>query len=145
MNYFTIAELIYSKEYWRRIWNKTTPEVEQNLAALVAAVLDPLREKYGKPITVNSGYRCPDLNRAVGGVRDSQHMKGEAADISAGSKAENKKLMKLIVSLGLPFDQLIDEKDFAWVHISYKRVGDNRGQILRYKNGVYKGIKAEEI
>lgn len=145
MKYFTISELIYSHDYWKRIWNKTTPEVEQNLTALVAVILDPLREKYGKPITVSSGYRCPELNRAVGGVSNSQHMKGEAADITTGSKSENKKLMKLIVEMNLPFCQLIDEKDFAWVHISYKRVGDNRGQILRYRNGIYKGIKPEEI
>lgn len=145
MKHFTISELIYSRDHWKRIWNRTTPEVEQNLTALVATILDPLRERYGKPINVNSGYRCQALNKAVGGVRNSQHLTGEAADIDTGSKTENRKLMKMIVDMNLPFCQLIDEKDFAWVHVSYRRIGDNKGQILRFKNGVYKSIKREEI
>lgn len=145
MKYFTIAELIYSSSYWKVLWNKTTPEIEQNLTALVAAVLDPLRERYGKPINVNSGFRCKELNRLVKGAVNSQHMRGEAADIDTGSKTENRKLMKMIVDMNLPFCQLIDEKDFAWVHVSYRRIGDNKGQILRFKNGVYKSIKREEI
>ena len=56
--------------------------VPENVKALVENVLDPLREKYGKPIKVNSGYRCPKHNLAVGGATQSQHMKGEAADIA---------------------------------------------------------------
>lgn len=145
MKHFTISELIYSRDHWKRIWNRTTPEVEQNLTALVATILDPLRERYGKPINVNSGYRCQALNKAVGGVRNSQHLTGEAADIDTGSKTENRKLAKMIVDMRLPFDQLIDEADYAWVHVSYKCNGDNRGQILRMKNGKYKTIKAEEL
>ena len=101
--------------------------------------------RYGKPINVNSGYRCQALNKAVGGVSNSQHLTGEAADIDTGSKTENRKLAKMIVDMRLPFDQLIDEADYAWVHVSYKCKGDNRGQILRMKNGKYKTIKAEEL
>ena len=93
-------------------------------------MLDPLREWYGKPVTVNSGYRCPQLNRMVGGAASSQHLKGEAADITAGSKEENRKLFDYIKS-HLPFDQLIDEKNYSWVHVSYKRDGNNRKQILK--------------
>lgn len=145
MKYFTIAELIYSRDYWKVLWNKTTPEIEQNLTALVAAVLDPLRERYGKPINVNSGFRCKELNRLVKGAVNSQHMSGEAADIDTGSKTENKKLAKLIVQMGLPFDQLIDEANYAWVHVSYKCRGVNRGQILRMRNGKYTSIKPEEL
>lgn len=145
MKYFTIAELIYSSSYWKVLWNKTTPEIEQNLTALVAAVLDPLRERYGKPINVNSGFRCKELNRLVKGAVNSQHMSGEAADIDTGSKTENKKLAKLIVQMGLPFDQLIDEANYAWVHVSYKCRGVNRGQILRMRNGKYTSIKPEEL
>lgn len=145
MKYFTIAELIYSSSYWKVLWNKTTPEIEQNLTALVAAVLDPLRERYGKPINVNSGFRCKELNRLVKGAVNSQHMRGEAADIDTGSKTENKKLAKLIVQMGLPFDQLIDEANYAWVHVSYKCRGVNRGQILRMRNGKYTSIKPEEL
>lgn len=145
MKYFTISELIYSSSYWKVLWNKTTPEIEQNLTALVAAVLDPLRERYGKPINVNSGFRCKELNRLVNGAVNSQHMSGEAADIDTGSKTENKKLAKLIVQMGLPFDQLIDEANYAWVHVSYKCRGVNRGQILRMRNGKYTSIKPEEL
>ena len=93
-------------------------------------MLDPLREWYGKPIAVNSGYRCPQLNRLVGGAASSQHLKGEAADITAGSREENRKLFEYIRE-NLPFDQLIDEKNFSWVHVSYKRDGNNRKQTLK--------------
>lgn len=145
MKYFTISELIYSRSYWKVLWNKTTPEIEQNLTALVAAVLDPLREKYGKPIIVNSGFRCKQLNTLIKGAVNSQHMKGEAADIDTGSKTENKKLAKLIIKMGLPFDQLIDEQNYSWLHVSYKRVGANRGQILRMCDGKYQIIRPEQL
>ena len=145
MRFFTISELIYSSTYWKRIWNKTTPEVEQNLTALVDNVLDPLRLFYGKPISINSGYRCPELNRAVGGVSTSQHLRGEAADISTGNKLENRRLAKMIVEMKLPFDQLIDEAGYAWVHISYKKDGGNRGQILRMRGGKYTIIKSTDL
>lgn len=145
MTYFTIAELIYSRDYWKKIWNKTTPEVEQNLHALVDNILDPLRLFYGKPIAVTSGYRCAELNKKVGGVWNSQHLTGEAADINTGSKLENQHLARMIVQLKLPFDQLIDENNYAWVHVSYKQTGENRGQILRLKNKVYTTIKPEQL
>lgn len=82
-------------------------------------VLDPLREAYGKPIIVTSGYRCPELNKVLKGSRTSQHMKGQAADITVGTKEGNKKLFELAQELNLPYCQLIDEKKFTWVHISY--------------------------
>lgn len=109
--------------------NTPTPEASVALSNLVTYVLDPLREMYGKPITINSGYRCPKLNAAVGGAKNSQHMRGEAADITAGSKEENKKLFELIRD-NLPFDQLIDESNYSWVHVSYVSSSKNRKQIL---------------
>lgn len=146
MKYFTISELIHSDAaVQRRIWNGANGEQEQNLTALVDNILDPLRLFYGKPIFVNSGFRNPETNRAVGGVANSQHLRGEAADISTGSRLENQHLARLIVQLKLPYDQVIDEKDYAWVHVSFKRNGDNRGQILRMRNGKYQIIKAEEL
>lgn len=146
MEYFTISELIKSDTAIRkRIWNGASREVENNLIALVGAVLDPLRKRYGKRINITSGYRNPAVNKAVGGASTSQHLRGEAADIDTGSKAENRKLAQLILSSGLPFDQLIDEKDYAWVHVSYKRTGTNRRQILRYRDGVYKNISDSEL
>ena len=131
MKYFTMQELTSSATA-RRKGIDNTPDVQAkaNLTALVANVLDPLRELYGKPIVVTSGYRCPKLNRAVGGAARSQHTTGNAADIRcvSDSRAENKKLFNLIRE-NLPYDQLIDEYGYDWVHVSFAD-GKNRRQIL---------------
>ena len=92
---------------------------------------DPLRSWYGKPIKVNSFFRSDLLNRAVKGALTSQHKKGEAIDLDAGSKEENKKLFEWIKA-NLVFDQVINEYDFSWVHVSYSKV-KNRKQILVIK------------
>ena len=141
MKYFTIEELTYSQTAVKKgIRNETTPEVEQNLIALVCVVLDPAREKWGTAIHVSSGYRCPELNKAVGGVPTSQHLKGEAADITAGSRRENAELGRLIVKSGC-FDQVIFEQsnrectECDWIHVSWKRVGTNRRNVLRLVKG----------
>lgn len=122
MKYFTINELTKSTTaIKRRIDNKPSKEIERSLTSLVEKVLDPLREAYGKPIIVTSGYRCPRLNAIVGSTPSSQHVKGEAADIKSvqDTPEENKKLFDLIVKLKLPFDQLINEHNYDWVHVSY--------------------------
>ena len=122
MKYFTMDELTKSATAKRKgIDNTPNEAVRANLEALVDNILDPLREAYGKPIIVTSGYRCEKLNKAVGGASTSQHVKGEAADIRSVSDkpADNKKLFDLIVSLGLPFDQEINEFNYDWVHVSY--------------------------
>jgi hypothetical protein len=120
MKYFTIAELCRSNTADKfLIDNKCTKEQAANMMALVNNVLDPLREAYGKPIRVNSGFRCEKLNKKVGGSKTSDHLHGMAADITAGNPQENKRLFYLIQELGLPFKQLIDEKGFSWVHVSY--------------------------
>lgn len=119
MKYFTIKELVKSSTAEAKgIDNTPTLEVERNLTALVDNVLDGVREIYGKPIKVNSGYRCPELNKAVGGSATSDHVKGFAADITAGSKEENERLFN-IIKHNFHFSQLIDEKNFSWVHVSY--------------------------
>ena len=130
MKYFTIQELSHSDTAVARgIDNCPTAEAIHNLTKLVENVLDPLREKYGKPIRVSSGYRSAILNRSVNGATSSQHRLGEAADITVGSKEENRKLFE-IIRLELPFDQLRDERDFSWVHVSF-REGRNRKQVLK--------------
>lgn len=130
MKYFTMKELTKSSTADARgIDNTPTTEAAVKLTTLVTHVLDPLREMYGKPITVNSGYRGPVLNSCIGGAKTSQHMRGEAADITAGSKEENKKLFELIRD-NLPFDQLLNESDYSWVHVSYVSPEKNRKQIL---------------
>ena len=96
MKYFTIKELCKSSTaVQKKIDNTPNSEIVNNLEKLVEYILDPLREKYGKPIIVNSGYRSQALNKAVNGSKTSQHMKGLAADITAGSPAKNKILFNL--------------------------------------------------
>lgn len=120
MKYFTIKELCKSSTATQLgIDNTPNSEIVNNLKQLVEHILDPLRERYGKPIYVNSGYRCPALNKAVGGSKTSSHQYGLAADITAGSPKENKILFELIQELDLPFQQLIDEKNFQWIHVSF--------------------------
>lgn len=129
MKHFTIKELSHSDTALAKgIDNFPTAEAISNLTKLVDNVLDPLREKYGKPIRVSSGYRSAILNRSVNGATSSQHRLGEAADITTGSKDENRRLFAIIKN-ELLFDQLIDEKNFSWVHVSF-REGRNRKQVL---------------
>lgn len=133
MKYFTITELCASDTARRNgIYNEPTAAVADNLVRLVENILDPLREAYGKPIKVNSGYRSKSLNKAVRGVKNSQHLEGKAADIvgTPNNPAENGKLFNLAKSLDLPFDQLIDESGLTWVHLSYDR-NRQRKQVIK--------------
>lgn len=134
MKFFSIEELCASDTAERKkIDNTPNADARLRMQRLIEQLLDPIRAAWGAPITVNSGYRSPALNRAVGGVATSQHVKGEAADITVGSSAENKRLFDKIVELQkagrIAFDQLIDESCYRWIHISY-RAGANRNQTL---------------
>ncbi len=134
MKYFTLEELCASDTARRRgIDNRPSAAVCTRLTQLIEQLLDPVRTAWGGPITVNSGYRSPALNHAVGGASTSQHLKGEAADISVGSPAENKRLFAKIVELQktgrIAFDQLIDESGYRWIHLSYRPTA-NRSQVL---------------
>ena len=135
---FTYEELCRSDVAERRGINNRprTKEEEkrviENLKALCMEVLQPLRDFLGKPVVISSGYRCPELNKAVGGVKNSQHMKGEAADIHVENTEHLLKIMHFIMD-ETDFDQLIWERNRAgtqWVHVSYKRVGANRHQVV---------------
>ena len=131
MKHFTISELLKSDTAIKnKLWNGAPKEAEENLRALVDEVLDPLREAYGKPIRVNSGYRCPKLNTLVGGTPNSQHMRGEAADIQpvVGNEADLPELARILISNG-KFDQLIIYPTF--IHVSYRKLGWNRKQVLQ--------------
>ena len=135
MIYFTLEELIKSSTARRKgISNLPTGEQKENLIALVDNVLDPLRKLWGQPIIVTSGFRCTKLNRLVGGVAKSQHTKGQAADIRTveNTTMANKRLFDVAMRSGLPFDQLIDEYGYNWIHISYNAKG-NRKQVLHLK------------
>lgn len=132
MKYFSIRELTKS-QVARQAHIDNTPNSEQtkNLTNLVEYILDPLREAYGKPIIVTSGFRSEELNRKIKGSKTSQHCSGQAADIKTveDTPEENKKLYDLVLSLDLPFDQLINEYNFDWVHVSYSP--KHRRQILK--------------
>lgn len=132
MRHFTIKELVRSDTATRLGINNTPPaSAVKALNALVDNVLDPLRDAWGGPIHVNSGYRCPRLNRIVGGTPSSQHQRGEAADITVGSPARNRRLQALIKRLDLPVDQCIDEKGCRWIHVSH-RAGHNRRLYMKF-------------
>ena len=113
--------------------------IEENIQALVSNVLEPARERLGKPIVVNSGFRCPIHNVAVGGAANSQHVRGEACDCRCD---DNRRLAKIIVELG-KFDQLILYPTF--VHVSWKRGGGNRQEILRKTSAGYQKVEPSDI
>lgn len=128
--YFAMAEMLRSATAnARKIRNIPNHDEVRRLNALMDYCLDPIRELWGKPIGVNSGYRSPELNRAVGGKTTSQHQRGEAADITTGTVEGNRQLFELIQASGIEFDQLIDENGYKWLHVSYVSNG-NRKQVL---------------
>lgn len=132
-DHFTLNEFTYSDTARAQgIDNSVLSDaVLMNLKALCRNVLEPLRLRYGKPIRISSGYRCPKLNKAVGGVASSAHLFGQAADLNVGSREENARLFELIQTMWLPFDQLIDEYGMAWVHVSYSP--RNRRQVIKQR------------
>lgn len=127
MKYFTLQEL--TKSDTARAHNiDNTPNEEQarNLISLVENVLDPIREQYGKPLKVNSGFRCLKLNSILKNAsKTSSHMQGQAADITTGSKSGNKELYHMIKRMvdenKLTLDQCINEcrggSSWQWIHI----------------------------
>lgn len=129
---FSLRELTKSATAERLgILNKPTKEVLANLQELASTILQPIREKWGEPIIVTSGYRSPRLNEVVGGARNSQHMKGQAADIRTVSDkvADNYKLFCLIKDMintsAITVGQLIDEHGYSWIHISTPHLQTN--------------------
>jgi hypothetical protein len=129
--HFTLAEMTRSPTAERLgIDNHPGAAGIDNLRALCAGVLDPLREAVGRPIKINSGYRGPALNARIGGASSSQHLTGQAADIQSPGMPVVE-LFKTVIRCGLPYDQLIYEARGAgarWVHVSHSVAG-NRGEI----------------
>ena len=114
--HFTLDELTHSDLATRKgISNDPTPDVISNLSRL-AELLEQVRKHFGKPISINSGYRSPELNQAVGGQKKSQHLLGCAADIRV-SVMTTYEIVKAIIQTDIQFDQMIREFD-SWVHIS---------------------------
>ena len=115
----------------------TSFAVRDAVKELAERLLQPLRDKVGRPLKINSGYRCPELNREVGGVPTSQHTKGEAADIAAADPFLLAKVVRSTPEIWNEVDQMILYPDF--VHLSHRRGGPQRRQLLY--NRRYKGEK----
>ena len=126
---FTLEEFTRS-ETAERMGIQNVPGNRERLAIvnLCARLLQPLRDIYGKPIRINSGYRCQELNKAVGGVPNSMHQNGEASDLSIDGKA--RELLELIEENHLPFDQAILYRKQNFLHVSLKVDGEQREQII---------------
>ena len=107
----------------RKIDNTPDADTIVRMKLVAEKCFQPLREWYGKPIKINSFYRSEKLNVAIGGAKKSQHIKGEAIDLTAGSVEENRKLYDWICD-NLEFDQAIWEYGGRWIHISYKMNGN---------------------
>ena len=133
---FSLAEIEHSNTAKRLgIKNEMSEEHLANMQNLIDNLIQPLRDGIG-PIRISSGYRSPKLNRAIGGSSRSQHCKGEALDLQFWKDGEmnNKIMYDWILDSCLEFDQMINEFDYAWIHISFSS-GKNRKQVLEaYKN-----------
>jgi hypothetical protein len=131
-----LAEVMRSETAKRRgISNMPTPEHIENFKKLAEKVFQPIREHFGVPIHISSGYRSSALNKAVGGSSSSQHCSGEAIDIDMdGTSITNKQVFDFIRE-NLEFDQMIWEfgtdTNPDWVHVSYESTGKQRKQILK--------------
>jgi len=133
---FVLSEITRSGTAKRKgISNEPNKEHLENLQRLIFNLVQPMRDELG-PIRVTSGYRSPKLNRSIGGSKKSQHCKGEALDLQFWKEGQlcNKEVYDWILNSNLEFDQMINEFDFSWIHISLRKEG-NRKQVLEaYKD-----------
>jgi zinc D-Ala-D-Ala carboxypeptidase len=135
--HLALSEVIRSESAKRNgISNMPTPEHIENFKILATKVFEPIREHFGVPIRISSGYRSKELNKCVGGSPTSQHSSGEAIDIDQDATTITNKQVFEYIRDNLTFDQLINEFNYAWVHVSYKANGKQRGEVLEaYKVG----------
>ena len=126
---FSISELCKSDKAVKNNI-KNTPNITQvdNMLNLIVYCLQPIRDYLNKPMIITSGFRCPQLNKLVGGVSNSQHLEGKAADFIIKGETVAGIIFKIQTS-NLEYDQLINEYD-KWVHISFNK-GHNRKQYLK--------------
>lgn len=132
--HFTLEELTRSTIAKQRgIDNTPAPDIVENLQALCRNVLEPARLRFGAPIYITSGYRCPQLNKTVGGKPTSQHQYGEAADLQVKGVANLRRLYNILDNIS--HDQLLYESNgkTQWIHVSFRHVGNRNQSIDNYK------------
>lgn len=133
---FVLSEITRSNTAKRLgIDNEPTKKDLENIQRLITNILQPLRNHLG-PIRISSGYRSKELNRAIGGSNKSQHSKGEAVDIQFWRDGQmcNKEVYDWIIDNAVEFDQMINEFDFSWIHISLKKSNNRREVLEAYKD-----------
>lgn len=136
---FSLIELTSSETATRKNIDNT-PEIPaiNNLRLLCAEVMQPLRDFYGKPINITSGYRSPKLNKAIGGSATSDHCFGRAIDFTVPK--QDYQMVFNYIRKNLEFDQLIwefgDVVAPQWIHVSYRK-GQNRKQVLKAIKGTF--------
>ena len=133
---FSRAEIEHSNTAKRLgISNEMSDKHLENMQRVIDNLIQPMRDAIG-PIRISSGYRSPKLNKAIGGSSRSQHSKGEALDLQFWEKGKmnNKVIYDWVLESGVEFDQMINEFDYSWIHISLKK-NSNRSEVLEaYKN-----------
>ena len=133
---FTLSEATRSNTA-RRLGIDNTPKNHhlKSMQRLITNLIQPMRDALG-PIRITSGYRSPELNRAIGGSKKSQHSKAEAVDIQFWSEGQmkNKIIYDWVLKSGIEFDQMINEFDFAWIHISLKEKNNRKEVLEAYKD-----------
>ena len=138
---FTISELVKSDTAEKAGINNT-PDINSldNLLELIFYVLQPLRDKLGKPMIITSGYRNSQVNKLVGGANNSGHLYGQAADFIVKGMTPAQ-VVEFIKKSGVKFTQLIEEYNLntSWTHVSYNK-NDLKCEVLCYKNGIYTKI-----
>lgn len=133
MRYFSVKECCVSDKYPKlAVVPKEGTAEYTNIVSLIENLLDPIREKVGKPIRISSGYRPPALNKAVGGSSTSNHLYGRAADCTTGSTAaDNLTIVRALLELGTKYDECIIEgatfngqgeiTGAKWIHLAYRK------------------------
>lgn len=133
---FVLSEITRSNTAKRLgISNEPTKEHLENLQRIILNIIQPMRDSLG-PIRISSGYRSKELNRAIGGSNKSQHCKGQALDIQFWKDGQmcNKEVYDWVIDNAVEFDQMINEFDFAWIHISLKKDKNRKDILEAYKD-----------
>ena len=143
--HLTLAEVSRSETAKRKGINNTpSGEHLANFKLLAENIFEPIREHFGVPINISSGYRSKELNTAIGGSLTSQHCQGEAIDIDmdGSTNGVTNKMVFDFIKDNLNFDQLINEFNYSWVHVSFDSSGKQRKQIL---NAIKSGGKTSYV